>query len=264
MLSEQTAPNNLQAALELANLGWPVFPCVETPGEKAKSPYTRNGFHDASIEPTQIHTWWDYKPRALIGLAVPAGMMVIDIDPRKGGSREALEEKVGKLPITATVWSGRGDGGHHLYFMRPKGDLTGIRLRSMGIDLKDADRGYVIAPPSLHPDTGQPYWDEYGSHIAVCSENGRLHELLKPEPVVSRQFRTLSDTEDDFAQLLNSVANAEDGNRNNYLFWAACRLGEKGGLDSHEDALVEAALSTGLEDRAIRSTIHSARRRVGV
>src|SRR4249920_2317332 len=104
----------IEAALELAANNWPVFPCVETPGPKSKSPYTKNGFHDASTDPDLIMKWWDYRPRALIGVAVPSTILVIDIDPRNGGSRNALEELVGPIPTTATAWSDRGDGGHHL------------------------------------------------------------------------------------------------------------------------------------------------------
>jgi len=40
----------LQAALEYAARGWYVFPCIEK-GEKAKHPYTKNGFKDASTDP---------------------------------------------------------------------------------------------------------------------------------------------------------------------------------------------------------------------
>ena len=250
----------INAALELAALDWPVFPCREEPGEKAKSPYTPNGFHDASTDPELIKRWWDYKPNALIGVPVPPGVIVLDIDPRSGGSRDALETWTGTLPATLTTWSGRNDGGQHLWFYRPGGDLTGRKLKKMGIDIRDGGRHYVIAPPSLHPDTGQPYrWENWDGPIAWMP--WRLHELLKPEPQMFPKFD--SNGSDDFSQLLNWVATTEEGGRNEHLFFAACRLAEKQALDANEEALTAAAMSTGLGEQEIRTTITSARRRVG-
>lgn len=260
-LPDTNYSSQIEAALELAALDWPVFPCVETPGEKAKSPYTKNGFHDASTDPELIKRWWEYKPNALIGVPVPPGCIVIDIDPRSGGSRESLETWVGVLPVTLTTWSGRNDGGQHLWFYRPGGDLTGRKLKKMGIDIRDGGRHYVIAPPSLHPDTGQPYrWENWDGPIAWMP--WRLHELLRPPPAETQRFDQLSES-GDFSGLLNKVAAQLEGGRNEYLFWAACRLAEKGALDANEDALTAAALSTGLGEQEIRTTITSARRRVG-
>lgn len=250
----------LDAALELAGNDWPVFPCVETKSEKAKSPYTKNGFHDATTDPDQIRIWWNYKPNALIGIAIPPWLMVIDIDPRNGGSRNALESKAGALPPTLTSYSGRNDGGQHLWFYRPQGDLTGTKLPP-GIDLKDGGRGYVIVPPSLHPSTGQPYrWEGFEDGRIACPPF-RLTELLRLD--LSHAGRFLSSPESgDFSGLLNWVATTPEGCRNDYTFFAACRLAEKDALDSHEEALTAAAVSAGLSEREIQTCIMSARRRV--
>jgi hypothetical protein len=43
----------------------------------------------------------------MIGARVPDSLLVIDIDPRNGGSLEALTNQVGALPETLTAWSGR-------------------------------------------------------------------------------------------------------------------------------------------------------------
>lgn len=256
----------LDAALELASLGWPVFPCVETPGEKAKSPYTRNGFHDASTDPEIIRRWWEYKPNALIGLAIPAHMLVIDIDPHNGGSREALETKVGPLPKTLTAWSGRGDGGCHLYFYRPNDTQTLTKTKlPPGIDLREGSRHYVIAPPSLHPDTGRMYrleWENWDTGPIACVPYD-LYELLKLDLPHKGRFLYTSDGHDNFSNLLDWVAGAQEGRRNDYTFFAACRLAEKNALDTHEDQLLDAATSTGLSESEIRSSIQSARRRIG-
>jgi hypothetical protein len=138
-----------ETALELAANGWAVFPC-KWRGEEAKAPLTINGHHTASRDPDLIRAWWRGWPKAMIGAAVPDSLLVIDVDPRNGGDLEALTDLVGAMPETLTAWSGRNDGGRHLYFLRPHGPLTSTRLPE-GIDLKI--NGYMIMPPSIHPAT---------------------------------------------------------------------------------------------------------------
>lgn len=52
------------------------------------------------------------------------------------------------------------------------------------------------------------------------------------------------------------VARQPEGNRDNALFWAACRAIEAGAREL--DPLVDAALETGLPERQARRTIRSA------
>jgi len=147
---------NYAAALEVAAAAWEVFPCKWT-GPYAKAPMTINGHLNATTDPDKIKIWWTKWPNAMIGAKVPDSLLVIDLDPRNGGDLEKLVALVGDLPPTLTVWSGRNDGGRHLYFLRPYGPLTSTRL-PQGIDLKV--NGYCIVPPSIHPATGLPYrWE---------------------------------------------------------------------------------------------------------
>src|SRR5206468_11420595 len=94
-------------------------------------------------------------------------LIVLDIDPRHDGdeSLAELEHRFGALPDVPTVHT--GGGGTHCYFEYPIAafaDPMGVRCRVKlggfpGVDLK-ADGGYVVAPPSIHPDTGARYvWD---------------------------------------------------------------------------------------------------------
>jgi len=73
--------------------------------------------------------------------------------------------------------SGRGDGGHHRWFLHPAGDLPAARLGA-GLDVK-THSGYVLLPPSRHPATGQPYqWaDPLGDPVAAPAW---LRALLSP------------------------------------------------------------------------------------
>ena len=73
-----------------------------------------------------------------------------------------MEAEHGKLPQTVEVKT--GGGGRHLYFKFPEGTKikNSSNVLGPGLDIKSTG-GYVIAPPSIHPDTGQPYaWEWSG------------------------------------------------------------------------------------------------------
>jgi hypothetical protein len=243
----------LAAALELMAHGWQVFPCDWRAGDHEKAPLLPSpGYHLATSDPEQIRTWWSRWPKALIGARVPDSMLVIDLDPRNGGSLAELESLTGALPPTLTAWSGRGDGGHHLYYMRPAGPVTSTRLPK-GIDLKA--NGYCIVPPSIHPATGMPYrWE---GREAAEVPNGLLN-LLKPKPAPAASGAAYAPTTGALAGLLRTVAQAGEGNRNRALYWAACRVVEEGYPAQALEALAMAARHVGLTDREITRTLDSA------
>ena len=154
---------NLEAALQYARIGLPVFPCrIRDEGKKkAKSPYSPNGFKDASTGTEQIKCWWANHPDAIIGMPTGkmSGLVVIDIDPRHGGdhSFQGLNDKHGKLPETLTAIT--GGGGTHYYFRYANREMrcSNGKLAS-GVDVK-ADGGYVILPPSGHESGKSYFWD---------------------------------------------------------------------------------------------------------
>ncbi len=238
------------AALELAAHGWRVFPCKPR-GPEAKSPYTRHGHLEATDDPETIIAWWMRWPEALIGAPVPDRLVAIDVDPRNGGSISALEVLAGPLPATLTVWSGRNDGGQHLYYRRPTEPLTGKNLPE-GIDLKAS--GYLILPPSIHPASGMPYrWEVRDPALLTSS----LLALLRQTPV-SRYLGGKTASTNSGGPLIRLVLSLSDGERNRGLFWAACRASDDGILPRIAEELISAAVSVGLPEREARRTVASA------
>jgi hypothetical protein len=212
------------------------------------------------MDPDQIKAWWDRWPDAMIGARVPDNCIVIDIDPRNGGELESLVALVGDLPPTLTVWSGRDDGGRHLYYQRPAGTLLTSTRLPQGIDLKV--RGYCIVPPSVHPATNLPYrWEER----PVAEMPAALIELLTPTPTPSGSWPVPATvpTVGKLAGLLRKVAEAPDRNRNNILFWAGCRVAEANYPAEAWDALANAGRAAGLPDHEIRKAIRSAKQTGG-
>lgn len=137
----------LQDALALAEAGYLVFPCGQD-----KRPRTRRGFKDATDDPQTIRGWSMSWNGALIGLSLPAGTMVIDVDSAKP-TFDA--KKMPKLPPTVVCTT--RSGGRHYFFRTTEGrePPQGSDVLGPAIDTRVAGLGYVIAwqPKTLldHP-----------------------------------------------------------------------------------------------------------------
>lgn len=135
----------LDAALQYAAIGWPVFPCG---ADKTPLIEGGNGFKDATTDPAIIRAWWARYPGANIGFYPHgAGIAVVDVDVKNnaGGPEqlEALESVHGRLPVTAQQDS--PSGGYHLLFRTGKA-LPNNKL-APGIDVRCAN-GYILLAPS--------------------------------------------------------------------------------------------------------------------
>jgi len=158
---------HLNAALKYARRGWPVFPThtakngvcscgdpctVDSPG---KHPRTLHGQNEATTDEAQIREWWTRWPDAGIA-TIPGrcGYVVFDID----GPEALLEaQQLGLLAEpTLEVVTGR-DGGRHLWCLRPAFEVSNRcgNLRYLHIR---GDKGYVLLPPSIHPNGKRYRW----------------------------------------------------------------------------------------------------------
>jgi hypothetical protein len=134
--------NLLQEALNYAELGYSVFPCV--PGRK--QPLTPRGFHDAATDAAQIEAWWTQHPSA--NIAIPtSGLVVIDVDGPENAWLADRGDRLHDLMLGA-VASTPG-GGRHFIFRAP----VGVRIRcraghvAQRVDVR-AEGGYILVPPS--------------------------------------------------------------------------------------------------------------------
>lgn len=151
----------LDAALLYASLGWRVFPLWP----KTKDPMTAHGFKDATTDAEQVRKWWASKPDANIGIATGNGLCVVDVDdkPEKHGgllgSDFLRDWELEHGEISETTCAKSGTGGMHYYFDVGDIEIKGCQSDTIFIDLR-CDGNYIVAPPSIHPDTGLPYtWD---------------------------------------------------------------------------------------------------------
>lgn len=140
--------NFKEAALEYARCGFAVFPLKP----KEKSPLVAGGVLTATTDEFQINRWWDNFPNANIGIALgsKSGVIAIDVDFKDGCDPEFPD----RLPPTVTC--GTPTGGFHIYFKYPyEGIKNGLKLET-GATIR-ADGYYVVAPPSIHPETKTAY-----------------------------------------------------------------------------------------------------------
>jgi hypothetical protein len=246
-----TAPTTEQA-LAYAAYGWPVFPCQ--PG--GKQPATRHGFLDATTDPDKITWWWRRQPGANLAIATGRpGPDVLDVDqhgPAGNGFAAFNRLKRAGLIDGASAMVATPSGGLHAYFAGS--DQHSGKLPRHHLDFR-ARGGYILAPPSEVG--GRPYQVIGHREQPGGLDWGKVTGLLAPERHTAT--RSAGVQRGDLSHLAAWVQQQHEGNRNDGLFWAACRAAETG----DEIVLAElaaAARSTGLTDREIATTIRSARR----
>jgi len=149
---------NLEYALEYIARGWSVIPI--TRGQKTPSIFSWKEFQTRQPTVEEITKWWTDRPSDNIALICGeiSGIIVVDIDPKHGGTTEGLE-------LPPTLCSRTGGGGQHIFYAWNKdvvGAKVGIRA---GIDIR-SEASYVVLPPSLHPSGNFYEWINDGEPLA--------------------------------------------------------------------------------------------------
>lgn len=267
----------LAAALEMASRGWWIFPC-EPRGKRPAGALAPHGLNDATDDLDMVRDWWTREPDANIGLATGrrSGVIVIDLDG------PAAEEAYGVLllrhgnpgspaaPDGATVRTGKG---WHIYLAPGDSDIRNSASRiAQGIDVR-GDGGYVVAPPSIHPNGGVYVWCDPVPKDGLPAVSDEWAEILAPPPppprVAMPKPKGYSGVATPYGTaamigLLTQLESAGDGSRNdtlNYITWRAVHLAEGGHLDLHAalSQIASSALSIGLEPYEVEGTMRSAR-----
>lgn len=244
--------NCYEAAIEYATkYKWAVFPV----SEKTKKPLTPHGCKDAKKEVGPIRAWWRKWPNASVGIATgsASGLIVIDldIDEDKGidgyQSLKAWERVHGELPETVQAITGRG--GSHLYYAYSGTDIKNRAGILEGVDVR-GEGGYVVAPPSTHPNGTEYQW-EYPPEE---------YELAPIDSLVRQFLSTGKDeAEKEHFSLPDKIM---PGQRNDTLFQLACSLQSQGIPDDAIFATVTATNKTAcdepLDDDEIQQIVSSA------
>jgi len=268
MVAEAANPL-LAAALAYARRGWSVLP-LRVEEKIPDGRLVPHGLTDATSDEARIRQWWTSSPRANVGIRTGGGLDVVDID--SPAARLALEALNADDPLHPNVIV-RTARGWHLWFAS-----SGLPTRAGvldGVDVRGAG-GYVVAPPSRHPD-GHDYrfLDEHTGELTPRMPN--VHLTAAPEWLIDRLRPPSHTAPSESAPIrlrsnhyvrvaveseCNAVATTPEGTRNHRLNRAAFSLGTLVGanvLDA-EDAqahLLDAALRAGLEEPEALRTIAS-------
>jgi Bifunctional DNA primase/polymerase, N-terminal len=259
--------------IRYADIGWQLLPCWY----RTKIGCLR---HDqASSDPVQIRRWrreWPYAEWAVL-CGPRSGILAIDVDGMHGhGELEQLRRKHG-LPLAPQVLSGGAAAGYHLYFRWPDGHELRSHLR-LGAKLEVRGAKHLLMlPPSRHARTG--WWYVWAARRApwqldLPEAPEWLLERMQPKPLTGRQQNTDHAKIGDryvaaaIAGEAKAVAHAPEGQRNEALnrstFQLCRRFGDQGFVDPRAitEAMLEAALAAGLDQREAIATIRSASRRL--
>ncbi len=165
----------LDAAFAYLARGWSVIP-LRPRDKRPLLPW--EPFQHRAATVAELTAWRARWPEANLGVVTGAisGLVVLDVDPAKGGlsSLAAVEATFGPLPATVRVRT--GGGGLHLCFRHPGHPVACAVALRPGLDVR-GDGGYVVAPPSIHP-SGRPYIFEPGGPREPAPLPGWLAQLL--------------------------------------------------------------------------------------
>jgi hypothetical protein len=224
------------AALQLAEEGFPCFPCGSS-----KRPASPHGFKDASADPATLRVLWRKHPGELVGVATGwiSGIDVLDLDVKHPEAKRWWENNQHRFPLTRIHQT--RSGGVHLLFQRHDLIRCTAGKIALGVDTR-GEGGYLIWWPA----TGLPIL----SKAAPATWPDWFLSEFRPK---SRPAAPISRIPDNhlIGNLCRLVAGASEGERNSRTFWAACRMGEMvaSGLlnaDAAVAVIAEAATRAGL------------------
>jgi hypothetical protein len=202
--------------------------------DEDKKPIGPHGWHSA-VTDAPVNAKLERGSYIGVATGKVSGIVVVDIDPRHGGDK-TFDEKLSWLPPTRTHRTKSG-GRHLIYLYPPEGvrNFNGSPGRFPGIELKSDGYGVVVPPSPGYSVLNDREPAEFPE---------RLRDLFSIVQTAASFFLGKSSTEKKDAascfhaqptrdlgtrtsRILKVVQFAKAGDqRNDALYWAACRFGE--------------------------------------
>ena len=131
-----------QSVLRYAVAGLRIFPVTA-----AKNPLTAHGFKDATTDPAQIEVWCEKWPHCEFGWAVPAHVVVIDVDVKHGKCGYDDFKRLAGCSVqdVPTPMATTPSGGAQLFYAASKPYKNAVAIAGTGIDTR-SEGGYVVLP----------------------------------------------------------------------------------------------------------------------
>jgi len=164
----------IDAARDLAKRAGPVLPV------NGKVPLW-NGWPKRATRTVGNEPEWELATGVGLVTGADSGFFVVDVDAKGGGllSLRKLEHKHGRFPRTWRQYT--GGGGLQYFFRMPSFPVRNSMAKvGPGIDVR-SNGGFVVAPPSEHPNGNRYKWAERSSpwELSLSYAPNCIIELLR-------------------------------------------------------------------------------------
>jgi bifunctional DNA primase/polymerase-like protein len=216
--------------------GWILIPLngkVPPKGFQLKEVFAKN-----AQEPVEVEKYFPSSYQGNVGIITGKASSLVVVDLDSPAHVPWVVERFGNTPFIVQT----GKQGFHFYYRYPDGETSiGNRVRLWGrqIDLR-ADGGYVVGPPSIHPQTGKAYqWHRPLEQMSL-DDMLEFDPSLLPKPKASN---TPSRTEfpqnrknniERARRYLGTIRCVSGSAAHNTLFRACCKLIELFDLNENE------------------------------
>lgn len=142
---------------------WDLPPIVIIPNDKRPQ---HAGWQRATLEDTlkQIAD----NPGCNLGLAVPQGVMVLDVDLTGDGPSTLAAYELMHTALPATRSATTRSGGKHYLFLTDADVPNAVKF-APGLDVRAGGKGLIVVEPSI-VDGGAYTWDNWGAPLAPCPD----------------------------------------------------------------------------------------------
>ncbi len=205
----------LEHALAYYDAGFNVMPL------QGKRPVMSSwdSLKDKRSDRDRVEGYFTRNPQSNVGIICGAvsNLTVVDFDVKVFKDQPGLLEqakqaflKEYKSPLMVET----GTGGYHAYFQYARGSKnhTALKVGALSLDVK-TQGGYVVAPPSIHPDTQRPYaWLQADMDINMIPD---LMDMLPTLPETISRCMSYQQTHARSPQEWTGVVEAtREGSRN--------------------------------------------------
>jgi len=201
----------LDTALSYRRQGFSVIPI------KAKDKRPLVQWETYQTEPASEETlrhWFEPSGNANVGLVTGAvsDCIVVDLDSQE--ARDKLKSLLGDHDLSAVPRSRTGKGWQ-LFFKHPGVSIPNRTGVFPNVDIR-GDGGYVVAPPSIHPNGKEYKWEvPLNGHLPELP--GKLLALIQAPSHNEQGYRERFDT-------AKALAGVPEGQRDATVFKLACKL----------------------------------------
>lgn len=259
-----------QAAFELHDIGLNPFPLPF--GKKGGYPWKKLQFTRLDRNDEQYGLLTLFSGYCNIGVMcgrTSRNLFVIDCE-----SPAALEHHIAHMQARhIPLWVSETQRGGHIYLLCADGEVSNISPAIMRDAEIKGTKGYVLAPPSMHPSKKAYTWlykegtepptvsvsqidwlqDTYGNQLTLEAHQPKPIDKLK---IHKKPISPLSRRTRQYIEIGHTI---NEGSRNNELFSAACDMsGNNYTLHETFNTLYPPASTSGLSTQEIQATIRSA------